>query len=147
MDFRKFDRSYVVRFDKGEELVSNLKVLCEKEGIHLASVQGIASADHVVLGVYDNAEKTLKTKSFDGTFEVASILGNITTFGPHVYDHLHAVISNEAMETFGGHVVECTISGSAELILTTIPGEVGRVDRDDSTGLKVIDFAHHYIEI
>ena len=52
MEFQKFGDTYVVRLDKGEEIVASLQALCEKQQIALASVEGIGAADHAVIGLY-----------------------------------------------------------------------------------------------
>ena len=57
MEYRKFGRRYMVRIDRGEDILKKLLELCEKEEIHLAAVEGIAAADHVVLARYDLAKK------------------------------------------------------------------------------------------
>ncbi len=38
MEFQKFADTYVVRLDKGEEIIASLQKLCETEQIALASV-------------------------------------------------------------------------------------------------------------
>ena len=40
MEFQKFADTYVVRLDKGEEIIASLQKLCETEQIALASVYG-----------------------------------------------------------------------------------------------------------
>ena len=40
MEYQKFADTYVVRLDKGEEIIASLQALCEKEQIALASVEG-----------------------------------------------------------------------------------------------------------
>ena len=38
MEYRKFNDTYVIRMEQGEEVMSTLAAFCEKEGIGLASV-------------------------------------------------------------------------------------------------------------
>ena len=38
MEYRKFADTYVIRLDKGEEIISSLQAICEKENIRLGSV-------------------------------------------------------------------------------------------------------------
>ena len=44
MEYRKFADTYVIRLDKGEEIISSLQAICEKENIRLGSVEGIGAA-------------------------------------------------------------------------------------------------------
>ena len=57
MEFQKFADTYVVRLDKGEEIIASLQKLCETEQIALASVTGIGAADHAVIGLYDVGQR------------------------------------------------------------------------------------------
>ena len=57
MEFQKFADTYVVRLDKGEEIIASLQKLCETEQIALASVTGIGAADHAVVGLYDVGQR------------------------------------------------------------------------------------------
>ncbi len=54
MEYRKFADTYVIRLDKGEEIISSLQAICEKENIRLGSVEGIGAADHAVIAGPDD---------------------------------------------------------------------------------------------
>ena len=41
MEYRKFDDTYVVRLNKGEEVIESLKDLCKNENIELAEITGL----------------------------------------------------------------------------------------------------------
>ena len=66
MEFRKFADTYVVRLDKGEEIIASLQALCEKEKIALAGVEGIGAADHAVIGLYDVGQRQYTCYDADG---------------------------------------------------------------------------------
>lgn len=51
MEFRKFEDTYVVRLDRGEEIIASLTELCAKEHISLGAVQAIGAADKTVTGL------------------------------------------------------------------------------------------------
>ena len=146
MEYRKFGKRYVVRIDRGEEVIAKLKELCEKEEISLASIEGLGAADHVVVGLYNVEKKEYKQRVFDEEMEITSIIGNITLQGKKVYQHIHITVCNADLQAFGGHLNECRISGTCELFLTVLDGQVGR-KYDDVTGLNLFDFSGRYIEI
>ena len=54
MEYRKFADTYVIRLDKGEEIISSLQAICEKENIRLGSVEGIRAANHAVIAGPDD---------------------------------------------------------------------------------------------
>ena len=41
MDYRRFGNKYVVRLEKGEEIVESIKTLCRENNIRLGTVSGI----------------------------------------------------------------------------------------------------------
>ena len=139
MEFRRFNDTYVVRMDRGEEVMSTLAGLCEKEGIRLASVEAIGAVDRAVVGLYDVGEKVYHRKEFNEPMEIASLLGTVTEKDGKPYLHLHATLCDADMQTHGGHVNELRISATCEMVLRLIPGAVGR-RLDDVTGLNVFQF-------
>ena len=53
MDYRRFGNTIVARFDRGEEITAQLRALCEKENIRLASVEALGATDEFTVGVYN----------------------------------------------------------------------------------------------
>ena len=139
MEFRRFNDTYVVRMDRGEEIMATLAGLCEKEGIRLASVEAIGAVDRAVVGLYDVSEKLYHKKEFNEPMEIASLLGTVTEKDGKPYLHLHATLCDAGMQTHGGHVNELRISATCEMVLRLISGEVGRKP-DEATGLNLFQF-------
>ena len=139
MEFRRFNDTYVVRMDRGEEVMSTLAGLCEKEGIRLASVAAIGAVDRAVVGLYDVSEKVYHKKEFTEPMEIGSLLGTVTEKDSKPYLHLHATLCDAHMQVHGGHVNELRISATCEMVLRLIPGEVGRRP-DEVTGLNLFAF-------
>ena len=52
MEYRKFDNTYIVRLDPGEEILEQVKALSLKEGICLATVQGLGAVNDLALGIF-----------------------------------------------------------------------------------------------
>ena len=140
MEYRKFADTYVIRLDKGEEIISSLQAICEKENIRLGSVEGIGAADHAVIGLYDVGKRQYHKESFDGPMEITSLLGSISTKDGEPYLHLHINLCRADMQILGGHLNECRIGATGEIIVRTIPGQVGRLLDDKVTGLNLFQF-------
>ena len=47
MEYRKFGNDYVLRIDKGEEILQAVSQVCEKEGIRLGTVNGRCDAGRI----------------------------------------------------------------------------------------------------
>ena len=139
MEFRRFENTYVIRMDRGEEVMGTLTALCEQEGIRLASVEAIGAVDRALVGLYDVGEKVYHKQEFNEPMEIASLLGTVTEKDGKPYLHLHATLCDANMQTHGGHVNELRISATCEMVLRLLPGQVGR-KLDDVTGLNVFDF-------
>ena len=139
MEFRRFNDVYVVRMDRGEEVMETLTALCEQEGIRLASVEAIGAVDRAVVGLYDVGEKVYHKKEFTEPMELTSLLGTVTEKDGKPYLHLHATFCDANMQAHGGHVNALHISATCEMVLRLLPGQVGR-QLDEVTGLNLFDF-------
>lgn len=139
MEFRHFNDTYVVRMDRGEEVMETLTTLCEQEGIRLASVEAIGAVDRAVVGLYDVGEKVYHKKEFTEPMELTSLLGTVTEKDGKPYLHLHATLCDANMQAHGGHVNALYISATCEMVLRLLPGQVGR-RFDEVTGLNLFDF-------
>ncbi|MBQ9389989.1 MAG: DUF296 domain-containing protein, partial [Synergistaceae bacterium] len=53
MQLRRFKNKYFVRIDRGEEIMSSLKKLCEQEKITLAEVKALGAVDDFNVGLFD----------------------------------------------------------------------------------------------
>ena len=139
MTHKQFGSKYIVRLDKGEEVVESLKKFCADNKICLGTVTGLGAADKITLGLFNTKTKKYFPKEFLGDYELASVLGNISQMNGEVYLHLHAIISDEACRAYGGHLNSAVISGTFEGVIETIDGEVGRKFNDE-VGLNLYDF-------
>ena len=140
MEYRRFDDTYVVRLQKGEEIGETLAELCRKEDIKLASVSGIGAADHLVIGLYDVGTRVYHKTELNGPMEITSLLGNVSRKDGEVYLHLHINVCDENMNVKGGHMNECRIGATGEIFVRVINGEVERLLDDEVTGLNLYRF-------
>lgn len=139
MEYRKFANTYVVRIDRGEEILTKIKELALKENIKLAKVEALGATNDFTVGVYKVEEKKYYANSFKGNFEIVSLTGTINTMNDEFYTHIHMSAANDKGETFGGHLNRAIVSATCEMIITVIDG---RVDRkfDESIGLNLFEF-------
>ena len=140
MDYRKFDDTYVIRMDRGEEIVAALTDFCLKEGVDLGSVQALGASDRAVVGLYDVGTREYHKRTFEEPMEITSLVGSISTKGGEPYLHLHINLCREDMSVVGGHLNECRISATCEMIVRKINGRVERKLDEDVTGLNLYEF-------
>ena len=132
--------TYVVRMDRGEEIVSSLTEFCRKEQIKLGTVEALGASDHVVIGLYDVEARQYHKHSFDGPMEITSLLGNISTKEGETYLHLHINLCREDMSVIGGHLNECRVSATCEMFERKLEGAVERKLDEAVTGLNLYKF-------
>ena len=139
MEYRKFGDTYIVRMDPGEEILTQLKVFAEQEGVKLASVTALGAVKDFTVGVFDTGAKVYKSNRFQGVYEIVSLVGTINTMNDAVYCHLHMCAADQEGHAFGGHLNEAVISATCELVVTCLPGRTDRVFSDE-VGLNLISF-------
>lgn len=139
MDYRRFDNTYFLRIDKGEEILEQLRVMSEKEHIQLATVQALGAVDDFTVGVFNTAEKKYYSNHFSGTYEIVSLTGTVTTKAGACYAHLHMSAGDDKGLVVGGHLNEARVSATCEMVVTAIPGTLEREYRED-VGLNLFRF-------
>ena len=124
MDYRRFENTIVARFDRGEEITAQLRALCEKENIRLASVEALGATDEFTVGVYNVDEHQYHALTFTGAHEIVSLTGTVNTMNGEYYSHLH---------------MSARVSATCEMVIRVIDGAVDRF-KDDVTGLNLFKF-------
>ena len=137
MDYRRFSNTYVVKIDKGEDIVERLEFLCRKENITLGTITGIGAANKVVIGLFETETKEYRSVEVNGDYEITSLTGNITTKNGEPYLHLHATLGNISYHLIGGHLNSAIVSGAGEVVINVIEGKVER-EFDPDIGLNLL---------
>jgi uncharacterized protein len=133
------DGSYIVRIDKGEEIVEKMKEFCLSEKIKTGWVSGIGAVRDITLGFFDPNTKQYSENIFEDSYEVSNLNGNITWKDDSPYIHLHITIADKDGRAYGGHLTRATVSGACEIVVGEASGVVvGRVF-DEEVGLNLMD--------
>lgn len=139
MQYKKFGGSFFVRLERGEEILSSLAALAEKEDIALGCVSGLGAVDRFTAGVFFPQEKVYRKNDFHGNFEITSLTGTITRMDGKPYLHLHMSAGNEYGKVMGGHLNEAHVSATCEIVVRVVEGSVGRAFSDE-IGLNLFEF-------
>jgi uncharacterized protein len=113
--------NYLIRLERGEEIVSTIKNFCKENNISNGSFSGIGSLENPTLAHYRVDSKKYSEKKFEGIFEVTGLLGNIAGLNDDIVLHPHISLSDEQMQTYGGHLVNAQVSATMEIIITVFP--------------------------
>jgi len=139
MKYLKSGNKYVVRIDKGEEVVYQIQKICIDNNITAGCITGLGGTNRVVVGLLDTTHNEYVSKQFIGSFEISSLMGNISKMNNEMYLHINIVISDENMNSFGGHLNQCYISSTCEIIIDAIDLEINR-RYDQEIGLNLYEF-------
>lgn len=139
MEYKRFKNNIVVRIDKNEEILEQIKSIALKEKIKLALVSALGATNDFTVGVYKVDEKKYYSNNFKGNFEIVSLTGTINTMNKEFYTHIHMSAGNEKGEVFGGHLNRAIVSATCEMVISIIDGEVDRY-HDEEIGLNLFKF-------
>lgn len=149
MRYKHIGAHYVLRIDKGEEIVAVLTSFCKDKGIGFGLISALGATNDAVIGLFETAAKKYHPTRIQGDHEIAHLSGNITTMKGQPYLHLHGVLSDAGYRCYGGHVTSAVVSATCEVIITLI-GQEGdfkqerdfkwEVERefDDEIGLNLL---------
>lgn len=134
----RFDKGYLVRLDRGEEVTEILERFLGKEGIHAGTVSGLGGVRNVELGYYDLPSKTYRRQRQPGNLELIHYGGNITLLEGKPFIHAHAVVSGPDFKPYSGHFFGAEVTLTGEFVVRPADWKVNRLP-DDYTGLKLMD--------
>lgn len=132
MEYRRFADTLIVRLDPGEEICASMLSLAEREGIALAEINGLGAVDDFTVGVYDLEARAFRPNRFTGPHEIAALHGTLTSKDGAPYLHLHLSAGDAQGRAVGGHLKRATVSVTAEIVVRTLPGTVGRAYAENS---------------
>jgi hypothetical protein len=127
MRYKRCGSKLVVRIDKGEEIIGTLLKVCGDCCITLGSISGIGATGRATIGLFDTAAKTYHSKELVGEYEITQLSGTVTTMEGKPYLHVHATLSDASYAAFGGHLNAAVVSGTCEVLIDIMDGEVDRV--------------------
>ena len=139
MKFRKFGTKFILRIDKGEEIIETLRKFCAEQKIALGTVTGIGATDRAVIGLFDTQEKKYYSSEISGDREISPLLGNISTMDGKPYLHIHANLCDKSHQCLGGHLNSAVVSATFEAVIEKFEGKADRYF-DKEIGLNLYRF-------
>ncbi|MCH3965096.1 MAG: DNA-binding protein [Clostridium sp.] len=139
MKFRKSGSTYIVKLNKGEEVIEELSELCREQNIKAGYFTAIGAAGEVKLGYFDPVKKVYDSRDIVENLEITSLVGNIGRLeNDDVVIHSHINLSNKNYGLIGGHLFKCRISLVCEIFITDL-GEKIKKSPDREFGLNFMD--------
>lgn len=137
MQFTKAEHTYILKIEKGEEVIKSLTDFCTREHIENAHFSAIGAVEWISCGYYSLATEQYHFKQYDELCEVLNATGNVMLKDGVPFVHMHATFSDESNQAFGGHIEEMRVGVVLEVMLTVLPTQIARV-HDESIGLYLM---------
>jgi uncharacterized protein len=133
----KEGKKYVLRCDRGEDVIQELKKFCLAKKIGAAFFSAIGAASEVELAHYDFDKKRYSNKVLRQKLEINSLIGNIALLDGQIIVHGHGVFSDFSMQAQAGHVNKLIVAATCEIILEISKGKILR-QHDKDIGLNLM---------
>ena len=138
-------RRYVLAFERGDELMAEVKAFAERERLRAAEFTGIGAVSSARLATFDPGSREYVDIPDPGQAELVSLNGRITL--PKDADpadppderqlHVHCTLARLDGAAIGGHVLELVIRPTCEVFVAESVEQVTRAE-DPGSGLPVI---------
>ena len=145
MDYRRFGDCYYMRADKGDEIISSILDVCERESIRSATFSGIGGCSQAEIQTFDPDLGAFETERIEGMLELVSIMGNVISGAEgELSYHAHALFAyrdGDEHRIAAGHLKSTTVLFTAEIELRpVVGGAIGKMnDPETGTGFWSFD--------
>ena len=140
MEYGKFDRTYYIRADKGDEVIGSILEVCKKENIRSAIYSGIGGCESAEIQTFIPETGSFDTRTISGMLELVSLNGSITSGDDGgLFHHTHAAfayVCDGEHRMAAGHIKSIVVRYTAEIELRpVIDGVIKRkTDPETKTG-------------
>jgi predicted DNA-binding protein with PD1-like motif len=131
------ERTYVLVFDKGEEVISGLEAFARQEGLSGSAITGIGALRRLTLGYFEAERKDYIRIPIDEQVEVVSLVGNVAIDDGEPALHVHIVVAKKDGTAYGGHLLDAQVWPTLEVVFHEQPGYLQR-RTDPETGLALL---------
>lgn len=130
---------FILRLEKGDELIASLAEFMKEHDIGSGTVTGLGAVDRARLGVYLLKEQDYSAREFKGDLEVVGLTGTLSWYDGEPFPHVHLMLIDRDFQATGGHCFEAHVSATIELVVRTYEDRIER-RRDESIGLHLMEF-------
>lgn len=136
--YTKLSSGYLMVLRQGDSVLNEIEAFALKEKVPFASFTGIGFFGSVQFGYFNKDTKAYEPKDF-ADVEAVSLTGSIAWENNKPSIHLHGVVGDKDMNTFGGHILRAAVgNGSLEIYIVTDKNKRERKN-DPSIGAKVLE--------
>ena len=126
---------FILSLKEGESLFQSIINYTSSINLKSGIFTGIGALSDITMSFY-HREQHIK-RLFQGTYEIASLTGNVTFIDEALFLHIHAAIADHNFQVFGGHLISAKAGASAEIAITPLNYSIHRKKHPD-LDIKVI---------
>ncbi len=131
-------RSFLGRFESGDDLLSALTDFCKQNQIKMGVFNLIGAVQKAKMGYYNQEMKEyVDCIDLEKKLEISACMGNISLKDNEIIVHAHITLSDYEGKTYGGHLRPGTIIFAAEFFIQELSGEQLIREKDEKTGLPL----------
>ena len=135
------EKTFVIVFDPGEEVMTGLTRFARTEHVTAAHFNALGAFERVTLGFFDVAKRDYKRIEIGEQVEVLSLVGNVARDNrgePKI--HAHVVVGKSDGTAHGGHLLEASVRPTLEVVAVETSGHLRRSMRPEF-GVALLDLA------
>ena len=134
----KNNRSFLGRFECGDDLLSALTDFCKQNKIKMGVFNLIGAVQKAKMGYYNQEKKEyVDCIDLEKKLEISACMGNISLKYNEIMVHAHITLSDYEGKTYGGHLRPGTIIFAAEFFIQELSGGQLIRKKDEKTGLPL----------
>ncbi|MGI6175779.1 MAG: PPC domain-containing DNA-binding protein [Christensenellales bacterium] len=127
MGYKVFGNTVIIRVEMGNEIISTIISVCEKEGITGAHFTGIGATDYARFGAGNEIEGNYVVSEINEKMEILNITGDISMKEGKCLPHVHIIMAGQGGSPIvGGHLEEAKVFGTCNIYLTKLDGTLER---------------------
>ncbi|HTR97574.1 MAG TPA: PPC domain-containing DNA-binding protein [Candidatus Acidoferrales bacterium] len=138
MQAQRTTYGWILRLDRGEEIVGSLAAFAAREGIRAGFLSAIGAVGEAELGFFGPERRTYERRTFTGDHEIGSLTGNLSELEGRPFAHCHIVLAGPDFIAHTGHLFRGVITVTCEVQIVTDPGVLARLSRP-AEGFNPID--------
>ena len=138
MKWKKIDNGYLVRLERGEEVLSTLTDFVGQQNIQGGTIQGLGAVKDLVLGIFDPEKKGYVKRTFREDLELGNLTGNISYLDGKPLLHCHVTVAGTDLNAYTGHLFSAVVSVTGEFCIRPFSEKITR-SLDEEVGLNLLD--------
>lgn len=132
------ERTYVLIFAKGDEILSGLTEFAEREKLTGGSFTAIGALQSARFGWFDSARKAYRDIPVEQQVELISLIGDVGVVNGSQQIHAHGAVGLPDGRVRGGHLLQAIVWPTVELFFTACPTTLVKT-HDAETDLFLFD--------